>query len=94
MAISYCWESHGKKMASPQSSREFLGLPPGVPGPPQNVDIQILDKNSAMAKWNPPVKNPENVQLYIIRILDRRILRGHGRILVQNLNVYVLGWAR
>ena len=37
-----------------------------LPGPPRNIHVQVVDKNLAVAKWDPPVKNPENVQLYRI----------------------------
>ena len=37
-----------------------------LPGPPQNLRVTPLDSNSAMAVWDPPVKNPQNVKLYRI----------------------------
>lgn len=43
-----------------------------LPGPPQNVKVQILDAHSVKVSWDPPIKNPNTVEMYRIfwRIVD------------------------
>ena len=43
-----------------------------LPGPPQNLRVTPLSADSALAAWDPPTKNPENVELY------RIIWKKHG----------------
>lgn len=38
-----------------QSNRELL------PGPPQNLALQILSDNEVQVRWDPPIKNPQTV---------------------------------
>ena len=40
-----------------------------LPGTPRNIRVTPLSSNSAKATWDPPVKNPDTVELY--RILYR-----------------------
>ncbi|XP_046405305.1 Ig-like and fibronectin type-III domain-containing protein 1 isoform X1 [Ischnura elegans] len=35
-----------------------------LPGPPQNVKVDILSAHSALVSWDPPVKNPNTVEMY------------------------------
>jgi hypothetical protein len=35
-----------------------------LPGPPQNVHIELIDAHSVRVRWDPPVKNPNTVELY------------------------------
>ncbi|XKL66935.1 hypothetical protein PGB90_010355 [Kerria lacca] len=35
-----------------------------LPGPPQNVRVEILDSHSVLVKWDPPLKNPHTVEVY------------------------------
>nr|CAD7603648.1 unnamed protein product [Timema genevievae] len=42
-----------------------------LPGPPQNVHIDIIDAHSAQVKWDPPVKNPGTVEMY--RVFWRQV---------------------
>ncbi|BES94480.1 DB module [Nesidiocoris tenuis] len=35
-----------------------------LPGPPQNVRVGRIDGQSATIGWDPPLKNPESVELY------------------------------
>lgn len=43
-----------------------------LPGPPQNVRVQIIDAHSAKLMWDPPVKNPHTVEMYRVfwRMID------------------------
>ena len=41
-----------------------------LPGPPRNIRVTPMNAHSAVATWEPPVKNPEYVELY--RILWRK----------------------
>ncbi|XP_021707105.1 Ig-like and fibronectin type-III domain-containing protein 1 [Aedes aegypti] len=41
-----------------QENRERL------PGPPQNLQVQILNDEEAIIRWEPPVKNPHTVEGY------------------------------
>lgn len=42
-----------------------------LPGPPQNVRVEIIDSHSVKVLWDPPVKNPHTVELY--RVFWRRV---------------------
>ncbi|XP_068081772.1 Ig-like and fibronectin type-III domain-containing protein 2 [Anabrus simplex] len=35
-----------------------------LPGPPQNVHIELIDATSVRVRWDPPVKNPNTVEMY------------------------------
>ncbi|XP_049803084.1 Ig-like and fibronectin type-III domain-containing protein 1 isoform X1 [Schistocerca nitens] len=35
-----------------------------LPGPPQNIQIELVDAHSVLVKWDPPVKNPNTVEMY------------------------------
>ena len=35
-----------------------------VPGPPQNVRIELEKDNSIKVMWDEPLKNPDKVELY------------------------------
>ncbi|KDR18237.1 Ig-like and fibronectin type-III domain-containing protein 1 [Zootermopsis nevadensis] len=35
-----------------------------LPGPPQNVHIELVDAKSVRVRWDPPVKNPNTVEIY------------------------------
>jgi hypothetical protein len=35
-----------------------------LPGPPQNVHVELIDAHSVRVRWDPPVKNPNTVELY------------------------------
>ena len=35
-----------------------------LPGPPRNIVVRLMSKDSAMAFWDIPEKNPESVELY------------------------------
>ncbi|XP_065215789.1 Ig-like and fibronectin type-III domain-containing protein 1 isoform X2 [Planococcus citri] len=35
-----------------------------LPGPPQNVRVEVVDTHSVMVKWDPPIKNPHTVEVY------------------------------
>lgn len=43
-----------------------------LPGPPQNVHVQIIDTHSAKIMWDPPIKNPHTVEMYRVfwRLVD------------------------
>lgn len=35
-----------------------------LPGPPQNIRVEILNSHSVKILWDPPVKNPHTVEMY------------------------------
>ena len=35
-----------------------------LPGPPQNVHVDVIDPHSVRVRWDPPVKNPNTVEMY------------------------------
>ncbi|GJQ83686.1 hypothetical protein Trydic_g14393 [Trypoxylus dichotomus] len=43
-----------------------------LPGPPQNIRVDILDSRSVKIMWDPPVKNPQTAEMYRVywRLLD------------------------
>ncbi|XP_025837036.1 Ig-like and fibronectin type-III domain-containing protein 1 [Agrilus planipennis] len=43
-----------------------------LPGPPQNVRVEHLDAHSVKVSWDPPIKNPQTVEMYrvIWRVTD------------------------
>ncbi|KAG8229762.1 hypothetical protein J437_LFUL007060 [Ladona fulva] len=42
-----------------------------LPGPPQNVRANILSSHSVLVSWEPPVKNPNTVEMY--RVFWRQV---------------------
>ena len=61
-----CALSHAKTIAKCFHEGQYL-----LPGRPQNIRVTPTSGTSAVVKWDPPVKNPEVVQLY--RILWRAV---------------------
>ncbi|XP_063243751.1 Ig-like and fibronectin type-III domain-containing protein 1 isoform X2 [Bacillus rossius redtenbacheri] len=45
-----------------------------LPGPPQNVAVEVIDAHSVRVKWEPPVKNPSKVEMY--RVFWRQHMGG------------------
>ncbi|XP_044737933.1 Ig-like and fibronectin type-III domain-containing protein 1 isoform X2 [Chrysoperla carnea] len=45
-----------------------------LPGPPQNVHVNVVDSTSVRISWDPPTKNPHTVEMYrvIWRVVDHR----------------------
>lgn len=43
-----------------------------LPGPPQNVRVELLDAHSVKILWDPPLKNPQTVEMYRVfwRMVD------------------------
>lgn len=42
-----------------------------LPGPPQNVHVELIDAHSVRVRWDPPVKNPNTVEMY--RVFWRQV---------------------
>lgn len=42
-----------------------------LPGPPQNVHVELIDTHSVRVRWDPPVKNPSTVEMY--RVFWRQV---------------------
>ncbi|GFG31451.1 hypothetical protein Cfor_07805, partial [Coptotermes formosanus] len=42
-----------------------------LPGPPQNVHVELIDAHSVRVRWDPPVKNPHTVEMY--RVFWRQV---------------------
>lgn len=35
-----------------------------LPGPPQNVHVDVIDSHTVLIKWDPPIKNPNTIDVY------------------------------
>ncbi|XP_069682867.1 Ig-like and fibronectin type-III domain-containing protein 1 isoform X2 [Periplaneta americana] len=42
-----------------------------LPGPPQNVHVELIDAHSVRVRWDQPVKNPNTVEMY--RVFWRQV---------------------
>lgn len=42
----------------------LFNLPERIPGPPRNIRFELEKDNSIKVLWDPPIKNPEKVELY------------------------------
>ena len=52
-----------------------------LPGPPQNLHVEVLDSHSARILWDPPVKNPHTVEMY--RVFWRNV-DSDNKVLLKN----------